>query len=265
MLEKKKLQEQLYLKLIEILFKSHSGHVGSCLSCLDILIQTWIYEMREKDKFILSKGHAAPTLYVILNYLGKITDKDLNTFHSDGTKLPAHTPNYYYKNEIPFPTGSLGHGLSLACGIAEGYIYSGNKERNVYCLISDGECNEGQVWEAAQFASQRKLSNLNVLVDRNQIQALGFTKDVLGDSATKEKWDAFGFEVYETDGHNLDELEKNFLQMRRSRTEKPKILICSTVKGHAVSFLENTVDSHYTPLNDENYKIAVSEIKERYA
>lgn len=262
---KKKLQEELYLSLIELLFNSHSGHIGSCLSCMDILIQTWLFEMKPEDTFILSKGHAAPALYIVLNKLGIISNKDLQTFHKDATKLPAHTPNGHYKKEIPFPTGSLGHGLSLSCGIAEGLIHQGRISSKVYCLVSDGECNEGQLWEAAQFASARKLSNLIILIDRNQIQALGFTKDVLGDGASRSKWEAFDFEVYECNGHDLNDLELSFKKLKRSRSDKPKVLICNTKKGYLLPDLENTVDCHYLPLSEEEYRKTVVRVREKYA
>src|SRR5436305_13710111 len=117
----KKVRQKLYKNTIEILYKAKAGHIGSCLSCMDILMQVWLKEMKKGDKFILSKGHAAPALYVVMNKLKIISDKELSTYHQDGTRLPAHTPNYYYTDQIPFPTGSLGHGLSLASGIAHAY------------------------------------------------------------------------------------------------------------------------------------------------
>ena len=259
------IHKQLRRKLVEILYKSHSGHIGSSLSCLDIITQVMVKEMKAGDKFILSKGHAAPSLYVVMNYLHKITDKELETFHVEGTKFPAHTPNLF-PEDIPFPTGSLGHGLSLSAGIAHAYKYfiKDKKRNRVFCLISDGECNEGQTWESAQFASHFDLHNLIVMIDKNGLQALGKTKNVLGDSASADKWSAFGFEVFESDGHNLNKLEEVFDSVNSSKTNKPKLIIFNTIKGYGVSFMENKMEWHYNTLTDELYKRAVKDIDKLY-
>lgn len=262
----KKLHKDLHKKLLTLLYETKSGHIGSCLSCLDILTQLLISETKKGDKLVLSKGHAAPTLYVVMNYLKKITDKELKTYHQEGTKLPAHTPNYYFLEDIPFPTGSLGHGLSLSSGIAHAYktFISEKKNSKVFCLISDGECNEGQVWEAAQYASRFNLSNLIVLLDKNNLQAFGKTKEVLGDSASRQKWEAFGFEVFESDGHSLKNLGEIFKKVLASKTEKPKIIIFKTIKGHGVSFMENTLEWHYNVLTPELYEKAIKDLDNLY-
>lgn len=255
---------RLRKKLVTLLYSAHSGHIGSCLSCLDILIVLFISTMKKGDKFILSKGHAAPSLYVILNYLKKITNKELATFHQEGTRLPAHTPHYYFQDDIPFPTGSLGHGLSLASGIAHGYKYFSKKRNKVFCMISDGECNEGQVWEAAQYASHFKLSNLIVLIDKNKLQALGKINEVLGDSANVSKWNAFGFKVYISDGHNPEKIKDVLKKAIHAKTEKPKIVIFDTVKGHGISFMENKLEWHYNTLTEDMYNTAIKELSLKY-
>ncbi len=260
---KKKIHTELHKKLVTLLYETKSGHIGSSLSCLDIMAEVMIYHMEKADKFILSKGHAAPALYVVLNYLKKITNKELYTFHMDGTKFPAHPPNFHLNDDIPFATGGLGHGLSLSCGIAQAYKYyiKEKKEARVYCLISDGECNEGQTWEAAQYASQYKLSNLTVLIDKNRLQAFGRIEDVLGDSASREKWEAFGFEVWECDGHKVKEIETVLKQKDLSKSNKPKVIIFNTVKGHGISFMEDKIEWHYNTLSSENFDQAMNELE----
>jgi transketolase len=225
-----------------------------------------VQEMKRGDHFILSKGHAAPSLYVVMNYLKKISDTDLLTFHNEGTKLPAHTPNFHYSKDIPFPTGSLGHGISLASGLAHAnkYFIKKNEKSHVFCLISDGECNEGQTWEAAQYASHFKLSNLVVMIDKNGLQALGNTVDVLGDSASQDKWKAFGFDVFESDGHDLVQLSKIFKRVLKSNNDKPKLIIFNTIKGHGVSFMENTMEWHYNTLTEQQYEKAIEDIEKLY-
>lgn len=259
---KKQLHKKLHEKLVTLLFNAKAGHIGSSLSCLDILTELMVYTMKKEDKFILSKGHAVPALYVILHHLKKITTEELATFHKDGTKLPAHPSSYHLENDIPFATGSLGHGLSLASGIAQSYKYfiKGKNKNIVYCLISDGECNEGQVWEAAQYASHFQLSNLIVLLDKNKFQAFGRIENVLGDSATREKWEAFGFEVLESDGHRIDDIQSSLKNALTSQSGKPKIIIFDTVKGHGISFMENTLASHYDVLTPAQYNEALGDL-----
>jgi transketolase len=255
----KKVRRELHKKVVSMLYGAHAGHIGSCLSCLDILIQVWTKEMKEGDKFILSKGHGAPALYVVLNYLKIISDKDFKTFHLEGTKLPAQPPNYYWQEYMPFPTGSLGHGLSLSSGIAQAFKFQKNKNR-VFCLISDGECNEGQIWEAAQYASRFKLSNLILMIDKNGFQAMGKIKDVLGDSATRSKWESFGFRVYEADGHDLKQLSSVFKKVKKNNSDKPSVIIFNTIKGHGVSFMENKFSSHYQRLTQLEHKRAMEDL-----
>ncbi len=244
-------RKRLYDSLITLLYEKNSIHIGSCLSCLDILIETLIFTMNRRDRFIFSKGHAAPSLYVVLNYLKKISSKELQNFLGEGTILPAH-PSHSMEQIIPYASGSLGHGLSFACGLAAAFQSNHKKNPpNVYCLISDGECNEGQVWEAAQYANRFSLHNLIVIVDKNRIQAMGTIEEVLGDPATAEKWRAFGWDVYECSGHDLKALYDTYKKIFRSKSSKPKVIIGNTIKGYGVSFMENTLKWHYNKL-DEN-------------
>jgi len=259
---KKGYRKEIYKKLITLMYEKKAGHIGSCLSCLDILIELFLFNLKKEDRFLLSKGHAVPDLYVILNYLGKISDKDLLTFHTNSTKLPAHVPPRF-NEQIPFPSGSLGHGLSLSCGIAQGIKFkSKNKKKipKVYCLISDGECNEGQVWEGAQYASAKKINNLVILVDNNRLQAFGKTADVLGRSTTIEKWKAFGFNVIECDGTSPKDIKKALLKSNRN-SKKPIVIIFKTIKGNGVSFMENKIEWHYKTLDEELYLKAIASIE----
>lgn len=249
------IQKDLRQKILAFAYqaKTRHSHIGSCLSCIDILIQTFMYEMRKNDKFILSKGHAALALFVVLNYQKKISDKELETYMQNGTEFAIHTPSTM-PDEIPLATGSLGHGLSFACGLAHGYTLQHMKNRRVFCLLSDGECNEGAIWEAALYANYHKLSNLVVLIDKNGFQAFGKTKDVLGDAASKEKWKAFGFNTYECDGHNLRKMEKVFTAIRLQKNKQPSVIICNTVRGKGVVSIEDQLISNYSTITEEMLK-----------
>jgi transketolase len=260
-IESNNVKQKLYCNLIDLVYKAKVGHIGSCLSCLDLLYHVAKIQCQPGDKFILSKGHAAPALYIVLNELGEISDGQLQTFHTNGTKLATH-PTQHFKKCIPFPTGSLGHGLSLSCGIAQVMKYK-NEKNKVFCIISDGECNCGQLWEAAQYASAKKLDNLIVVIDKNKIQAFGKTKEVLGDSASAAKWKAFGFNVLECDGHKDEDLKKIFNKAYEFKNKKPTVIIAKTIKGHGISFMENKIEWHYWPLNEKQYKKAITQIKKK--
>ena len=260
------MRRNLYIKLINLLYNSGSTHIGSCLSCFDILTEALLFQMKKEDRIILSKGHAAPGLYVLLNYLKKIPDSDLDNYLKDNTRLTAHPSPNSFNDILGFHSGSLGHGLSISCGIAEGMIYGAKLKKQkripkIYCLISDGECNEGQVWEAAQYAGKRKLKNLIVLVDKNGIQAFDKTVNVLGDPTTKEKWEVFGFDVFEADGHSTKKIKNVFKKANVSKNKKPKVIIFNTIKGKGISFMENKIEWHYNQLNKEQYEKALEEIK----
>lgn len=261
--DKNLLQKEIRLKILELAYKTNSGHIGSCLSCVDILTEVLFYQMEKKDKFILSKGHAALSLYVALYFKKSISKKQLNSYLQDGTVLGIH-PSSSFPKDIPLATGSLGHGLSFACGLAKGFIMRYKNIKNmprVFCLVSDGETNEGTIWEASQFASFHQLKNLIVLVDKNKIQAFGRQIEVLGDTTSKLHWQAFGFNVFEADGHNLKKLQNVFKKIYSMKNNKPNIIICQTVKGKGVSFMEDRLEWHYNKLDGETYKKAIEEIK----
>ena len=256
------LQYDLRLKILGMYHKANAGHIGCSLSCIDLMIASLIYLKKAGDTFILSKGHAALALYVCLNHLGEISDAELATYYTNGTKLPAH-PSANKFPGIPFALGSLGHGLPIATGIAKGNKLSQNESMS-YVLMSDGETNEGTTWEAALFAAKHGLDNLIVIIDKNGIQGFGNTADILGDSASEDKWQALGFDILTTDGHNLKSIINAINKLKSSKNNKPKLIIANTVKGKGVGYMENKMDWHYLPMNAELYEKAIVDLKKQY-
>jgi transketolase len=243
-------------KFLRMHYEARSGHVGSGLSAIDLLTYLYSVWLRDNDQFILSKGHGASSLYATLHHFGKLSDAELASYYKDDTLLPAH-PAPRGVVGIPAATGSLGHGLPIATGMAHSYKHLRGTDARVACLLSDGECNEGSTWEAALFAGHHRLSNLQVLVDANGIQGFGRTEDVLALEPFAKKWEAFGFDVSECDGHDFGALH---LALSQPSSDRPRCVIARTVKGKGISFMENTVDWHYWPINDEQYERAVIEL-----
>lgn len=248
------------LKQVLTLHKAaNSGHIGSSLSCLDLLVFLLSKQMEQEDEFILSKGHAAAALYATLAETGRIPRELLNSYYQDGTLLAAHPPCGGKLPFVRFGTGSLGHGLSLAAGIALSTRFT-KKKKEVYCIISDGDCNEGSTWEAAMFAAHHKLDNLNVIVDRNNLQGFGFSQEVLGLEPFADKWKSLNFDVYLIeDGNDLANIVKVFQESSGKKTDRPKCFIAKTVKGSGVSFMENKMEWHYLPMNDNHFEQALGE------
>ena len=260
-----KTKKECLLTMLHLYKKAQAGHIGSSLSCLDILVYLYFSRMRKCDKFVLSKGHAAAALYTILEKAGKITKEELNSYYTNGTLLAAHPPCCGKLNGIIFGTGSLGHGLSLATGLALSTRFT-KKDSNIYCVISEGDCNEGSTWEAALFAAHHKLQNLTVIIDNNGIQAFGRSEDVINLESLRKKWEAFNFEVVVAkNGNSFKSISKAFKQLDSLKSSKPMCIIAKTTKGNGVSYMENKMEWHYLPMNDEQYKIAVKEISKKYA
>lgn len=258
----KQLSGALRLKILGIYHKANAGHIGCSLSCVDLMIAVLFFQKSKEDTFILSKGHAAAALYACLNVAGEITDEELDTFYQDGTSLPAHPAPRQFKG-IPFATGSLGHGLPIATGIAHAAKVSG-EETYSFALLSDGETNEGTTWEAAHYAIQNRLDNLFMIIDKNGLQGLGTTDKVLGETASVEKWNAIGFETAELDGHDIASVSLTIDMLKTHKNGLPKAIIANTVKGKGVSFMENKLEWHYLPMNKDQYEQAMMEVKERY-
>jgi transketolase len=246
-----------FVKARKRLLKMHAdskvGHLGGNLSALDAMLVVFHEFLREGDRFILSKGHSAGALYIALWTLGKLSDEQLTTFHGDDTMLPGHPPATGFA-DIPFATGSLGHGLSLAAGTALAFRLKGEKGR-VACLTSDGEWQEGSTWEALIFAAHHRLDNLIVLVDHNGFQGFGSTGDVASMYPLWSRLEGFDVDVRIIDGHDADSIRAALAAPQ----DKVRIVFLQTTKGHGVSFLENRMDSHYLPLSAEQLRAALEE------
>jgi len=247
------------LRLLQMHYESGVGHIGGNLSALDILLALYHLVLKEDDGFVLSKGHAAGALYVALWSKGILSEDDLKTFHKDDTRLSGHPPAEGIP-EIVFATGSLGHGMGLACGIALGKKLKG-ESGTVFCLTSDGEWNEGSSWETLIFLTHRKLDNLVFIVDCNGLQGFGTTREVANLEPLAAKFALFGAETVEVNGHNVEAIAEA-LGTKRSG---PLAIIARTIKGHGVSFMENKVEWHYLPLTAQQYEQACNEVQQACA
>ena len=256
---------------IEGTFNAKSGHPGGSLSIAEILAYLYWKEMNidpkdpkkeDRDRLVLSKGHAAPALYSALAYRGYFPVEDLKTLRKSDSYLQGH-PNMNYVPGVDMSTGSLGQGISAAVGMALGSKFSGDKFR-VYTILGDGEIEEGQVWEAAMFAAAKKLDNLCVIVDNNNLQIDGTVEEVNSPYPIDEKFSAFGFNVINVNGHCFKELEEAFENAKACKG-KPTAIIAKTVKGNGVSFMENQVSWHGSAPNAEQYAQAMEELKAQKA
>lgn len=252
-------QRRLRRRLLDLYYQAKCGHIACSLSCLDI-IQAVFEAKTTGETLILSKGHAAGALYVVLNEFGHLSDQELATFYGDGTRLAAH-PSANLCGEAPFGLGSLGHGFPLAAGISYAKKLSGTAERT-FVLMSDGETNEGTTWEAAHFAVRHALDRLVVIIDKNGLQGFGRTEDVLGDTANAEVWKAIGFDVQVCSGHDEQELRAVLEATSTRVSTKPLVIIAETVKGFGVSYMEDRLEWHYLPMNDELYAEALRSLEE---
>lgn len=247
------------LRFLAMYKKANAGHVGCSLSCAEMLAMVRFGWMKDGDRLVLSKGHAAAALYATLAEAGTLTDADLATFYQDGTKLAAHPPPAL-AHEAPFATGSLGHGLSIAAGLALGSRLA-DKQETVYCITSDGELNEGGIWEAAMFARQHRLNNLVWLIDRNRLQGFGSTEEVMALEPLADKIRSFGFAAGVANGHDFGEMEQARTEAAAANAGLPVAVICNTIKGKGLGKLENTVASHYLPMDDQTYEAIVRSLR----
>jgi transketolase len=239
-------------RLLEMHWRSGVGHVGGNLSSLDAMMVLHHDVMSSRDRFILSKGHSAGAYYVTLWSIGLLTDADLDTFHQEGTRLAGHPPPAGLP-EILFSTGSLGHGLSLAAGLALAARLQGSPRR-VFCLTSDGEWQEGSTLEALIFAAHQNLANLTVLVDENGLQGFGSTAEVASMSPLRHRLSGFDVELRRCDGHDLASLRAALTPGSR----RPTIVMMQTIKGRGVPDLEGRMESHYLPLTTAQYQAALA-------
>ena len=256
------------LGILEGVFHAKSGHPGGSLSAADLFTYLYFSELRvdpqnpkdpDRGRFVLSKGHCAPGLYAALALKGYFPWEELSRLRHIGAMLQGH-PDMKGTPGVDMSSGSLGQGISAAVGMALAGKMDG-KDYRVYTLLGDGECEEGQVWEAAMFAGHRKLDNLCVIVDYNGLQIDGPVEKVAGPAPFEPKFQAFGFETMTIDGHNFDELERAF-QAAKACKGKPFAIIMKTVKGKGVSFMENQVGWHGKAPNKDEYEVALKELQE---
>jgi transketolase len=255
------------IDIIEMLCAAGSGHSGGSLSMADVFAYLYFSKKfklgpssmnsAERDRVVLSKGHACPVLYAALAQKGYFDKSHLLTLRKYGSILQGH-PDMNKTPGVEITTGSLGQGLSCAIGMALGAKMDGLKSQ-IFAILGDGECNEGQVWEAAMAAAHYKLGNLTAIVDRNGLQIDGYTKDIMGTEPMADKWASFGWHVIEIDGHDFEQIE-NAINKAINNTGKPVCIIANTVKGKGVSFMEDRCEWHGKTPSDEEKEKAVCEI-----
>ena len=254
-------------KILEISYKKKAHHIGSCLSCIDILTALYFgfmkvknYQIKKNDRFIMSKGHAALSYYLVLMKLKFFSEKFLlNEYLTNNGKLGGH-PDMNMKLGIDFSSGSLGNGISVAAGMA--YAHKADKQKNkVFTLIGDGECNEGIVWETALFAGHHKLNNLFVIIDYNKLQGFGSTNKILNLEPLKSKFQSFNWNVDQVNGHNINQIIKSLKKLNKKKNNKPNLIIANTIKGKGVKFMENKFESHYEVLDSTKYNLSIKNLR----
>ena len=265
-----KIANNVRIDILEEVYNAKSGHIGGAFSIADILTVLYFNEMNidakspdspDRDRLVLSKGHASAALYAVLAEKGYIDKEELKTFRNIDSNLQGH-PDMNKVPGVDMTTGSLGQGLSVANGMALSSKLDSRGYR-VYCILGDGELQEGQVWEAAMTAEKYKLDNLCVIIDANELQLTDTTMNVKGinQNDIEQKFRAFGFQTVVIDGHNIESIIRA-LTIAEMTKGKPTAIICKTIKGKGVSFMENQIDWHGKAPNDEEYKIAMQELKQ---
>ncbi|WP_084822326.1 transketolase [Bacillus sp. SA1-12] len=252
---------------VTMIHNAQSGHPGGSLSAADLMTALYFKEMNidpnnpnweDRDRFVLSKGHVCPIQYSALALLGYVPYETIYTLREFGSPFQGH-PDMKKCPGIDISTGSLGQGLS--CGV--GMAIAGKRDKKdyrVFSLLGDGECQEGQIWEAAQTAVKYQLDNLIVFVDNNRLQIDGFTEEVMPVLDLEKKFEVFGFETKRIDGHSMEEIVETLDEIRKLKNGKPKCIVLDTVKGKGVSYMEDVADWHGIAPNDEEYKQAIEEI-----
>jgi transketolase len=243
--------------VLEQAHRAGVGHIGSALSVVEILValfrvQRGAPDDPDRDRFVMSKGHAALALYAALHAAGRLPREQLETYCADGTLLGTH-PEHELRG-VDFSTGSLGHGLPIAAGAALAARLQGSGRR-AFVLLSDAECNEGSLWEAAMFAAHHRLANLVAIIDANGQQALGYTRDVLDLELLTERFAAFGWDAVEADGHDVDALVAALCD-----GDRPRVVVARTTFGKGVSYMEGLVKWHYWPMSEADYERALAEV-----
>lgn len=251
--------------IIKAVYHAQTGHEGPALSLVEILTALYFNQLRfnrqkpkdpKNDRFVLSKGHSCPVLYALFVELGLIPQEELLTLRQLGSRLQGH-PNAETMPWVDVSTGSLGQGLSIAIGLAMGL----GPEVRIYCVLGDGELQEGQNWEAAMSAVKFSTSNLITIIDRNGYQGDGHTEEIMPLGDLKAKWTAFGWHVLFIDGHDFVQIDQALEQAKLSKS-KPTVIIANTIKGKGISYMENSIKWHHHPMNQEDYTIAMKELEE---
>jgi len=260
---------RLRIRVLHMIVAAKSSHIGTAYSAIELLVALYFRVLRidparpradDRDRFILSKGHAAAALYATLMERGFFSEALLAGYYQDGGVLPGHADVHGVPG-VEVAAGSLGHGLAIAAGMALAAQRDAS-DRRVFALLSDGECDEGSIWEAALFAAARGLDNLVAIVDYNKLQGMGFVSDVIGLEPLAAKWEAFGWGVREIDGHDLPQIEAT-LRDAPFTPGKPSMIIAHTVKGKGVSFMENALLWHYRTPDADEYRAALAELESR--
>lgn len=263
-----KISKKLRRTVLKMCYHAGGGHIAPSFSSIELMTSLYFdilnfnknnLKSENRDRFILSKGHASALYYAILAEKGIIDKKNLNTFCQKGSKLGGH-PESHLIPGVEFSTGSLGHGLSFGAGVA----FAGKMDKKNYrtfVLLSDGECQEGSVWEATLFSAQHKLDNLVAIVDHNKLQSLGKVEDIVNLNSFASKWRSFGWEVKEIDGHNISQIVDALKSIPFTKN-KPSVIIAHTIKGKGISFMEGIPIWHYRiPSNKEEWEIACKELE----
>jgi len=259
---------QMRRDIVEMCYRAGGTHLGGCLSAVEVLVALYGRLLRlnprdpswpDRDRFVMSKGHAGPSLYAALSQRGYFPASELLTMNANGTRLPSHcdmrkTPG------VDMSCGSLGQGLSVAVGMALAAKMD-KKDYRVFCLVGCGEINEGQIWEAAMTAAKYKLNNLITIVDHNRFQIDGPGEEVMPMPRLRERWETFGWLTSEMDGHNINEVLKGLTTAIEDDYPGPRCIISHTVKGRGISFLANRTESHYVKMDEAAYRQAINELE----
>jgi len=262
-----KIAHECRQEILPMIYKAASGHPGGSLSAIDMIVALFCEEMRwdpknphwdERDRFVLSKGHAVPALYAVLYKHGVVTKEELPTLRQIGSRLQGH-PDRVIMPVVEASTGSLGQGLSIAQGMAMGLKLKGSDAR-VFCLIGDGESQEGQIWETAMSAPKFKLNNLICFLDNNNGQIDGTVEQVMDIRPIVDKWESFRWFVQEIDGHSMPAI-LGALEKCRKEKDRPCMIVAKTIKGKGISFMEGNIDWHGKAPNETEFKKAMEELK----
>ena len=268
--ELKRVAHTIRQRTIETSASAKIPHLGSCLSCVELLTALYWQELNidptapdspDRDRFVLSKGHGAPVLFQVLAERGFFPVEKLSEFGQPGSVFHEHPPKPGYIPGVEAATGSLGHGLPMALGMAVAQRIQGKQSR-CYALLSDGECNEGSIWEAAMFAAGQSMDHLTAIIDYNKWQATGRSQEVMALEPLADKWKAFGWHTQQIDGHDFEAINKA-LDAARSEKKKPSVIVADTIKGKGVTFMEDDNNWHYRTPNAEELKAALIELREQ--